>query len=146
MSQNSDYSELVPAACYARRSTGLQYYSIEHQLAQIEAFAVAKGFELVRTFTDDRSGLTLSGRPGLRALLGEALSGVAVFKTILVYDVSIWGRFQDLDQAAHYEFICRKSGISVEYCNEPFSNNGSPEANLIKQIKRSIAAEYSRDC
>jgi hypothetical protein len=24
-----------------------------------------------------------------------------------VYDVSRWGRFQDPDEAAHYEFLCK---------------------------------------
>ncbi|OYU70447.1 MAG: hypothetical protein CFE28_10875 [Alphaproteobacteria bacterium PA2] len=145
MNKASNPGPEAPAACYVRRSSGLQYYSIEHQLAAIATFASEKGFVIVRTFTDDRSGLNLSGRPGLSALLGEALSGSAIFQTILVYDVSRWGRFQDLDQAAHYEFLCRKAGIAVEYCNEPFANDGSPHSNLFKQIKRSIAAEYSRD-
>lgn len=134
-----------PAACYVRRSTGLQYYSIEHQLTAIETFAEKNRYEIVRTFKDEKSGLTLKGRPGLKALLSEALSGRPEFEAILIYDVSRWGRFQDLDQGAHLEFLCRRSGIKIEYCNEPFENNGSPESNLIKQIKRSIAAEYSRD-
>jgi len=63
---------------------------------------------------------------------------------VLVYDVSRWGRFQDLDQGAHYEFLCRRAGLAVEYCVEPFDNDGTPQAVLIKQVKRSMAAEYSR--
>ena len=145
MPKNPQRTPHIPAACYLRRSTGLQYYSLEHQISVIKGYAIERGYKIVRTFSDDKSGLTLSGRPGLKALLEEALGGQAPFVSILVYDVSRWGRFQDLDQGAHLEFLCRRAGIAIEYCNEPFDNDGSPQSNLIKQIKRSIAAEYSRD-
>lgn len=135
---------LVRAAQYLRRSTGLQGSSLEQQAAAIAAYASARGYQVVQTFRDDRSGLDLKGRPGLRRLLAEALGPAPGFRAILVHDVSRWGRFQDLDQGAHYEFLCRKAGLVVEYCAEPFDNDGSPQANLIKQVKRSMAAEYSR--
>ncbi len=135
---------LVRACTYLRRSTGLQAYSIEHQEQALAEYADQHGYQIVETFSDDASGLTLKKRPGLKQLLQRALGPEPGFSTILVYDVSRWGRFQDLDQGAHYEFLVRKAGIAVEYCHEPFENDGSPEANLIKQIKRSMAAEYSR--
>jgi hypothetical protein len=36
--------------------------------------------------------------------------------------VSRWGRFQDIDESAHYEFICKRSGLNVVYCAEQFEN------------------------
>lgn len=139
-------TRLIPAARYLRRSSGLQATSLDHQAAAIDAYAASHGFEIVETFCDaDRSGLTLKGRPGLQALLGRAMTAAPGFAAILVFDVSRWGRFQDLDEAGHYEFLCRKAGIAVCYCAEPFENDGSPQAELIKQIKRGLAAEYSRD-
>jgi hypothetical protein len=59
--------------------------------------------------------------------------------------VSRWGRFQDIDESAHYEFVCRKAGISVEYCAEGFKNDGSIVTTLVKGIKRAMAGEYSRE-
>ncbi len=53
------------------------------------------------------------------------MSGRAQFKVILVYDVSRWGRFQDVDEAAHYEFLCRSASVPVRYCAEQFENDGS---------------------
>ena len=73
------------------------------------------------------------------------ISGAAGFNTILVYDVSRWGRFQDSDESAHYEFICRQAGVSIEYCAEQFSNDGSLTATIVKNIKRAMAGEYSRE-
>ena len=73
------------------------------------------------------------------------MSGRADFHVILVYDVSRWGRFQDSDESAHYEFICRQAGVAVEYCAEQFENDGSLAATVIKNIKRAMAGEFSRE-
>ena len=68
---------------------------------------------MLRVFEDSgRSGLRLEGREALQALMGEVKSGRADFKAILVYEVSRWGRFQDADESAYYEYICKRpSGI-----------------------------------
>jgi len=89
--------------------------------------------------------VTLKGRAGLQQLLTDVLSGHACFDVILVYDVSRWGRFQDDNEAAHYEFLCRRSGVSVHYCAEPFANDGTMAATLLKSLKRIMAKEYSRE-
>src|SRR5438034_2286376 len=77
--------------------------------------------------------------------LDDVRLGLAYFKVILVYDVSRWGRFQDSDESAYYEFICKDAGISVEYCAEQFDNDGSLTATILKNIKRAMAGEYSRE-
>jgi len=59
--------------------------------------------------------------------------------------VSRWGRFQDVDEAAHYEFVCRQAGIHIEYCAEQFDNDGNPMGALLKSMKRIMAAEFSRE-
>ena len=56
------------------------------------------------------------------------------YRAILVYDVSRWGRFQDTDESAYYEFICKQAGIQVIYCAEQFENDGSPTATIIKSV------------
>jgi DNA invertase Pin-like site-specific DNA recombinase len=137
---------VIPAAQYLRMSREHQRYSIRNQARAIASFATEHGYQVVRTYTDPgRSGLTLRERPGLRSLLAEAMSPHRSFKAVLVLDVSRWGRFQDLDQSAHYEFLCREAGVSIVYCAEPFENDGSPAMALMKQIKRLMAAEYSRE-
>jgi len=62
-----------------------------------------------------------------------------------VYDVSRWGRFQDADESAYYEYICRRAGVSVHYCAEQFENDGSPVSTIVKGVKRAMAGEYSRE-
>lgn len=127
-------------------STDHQKYSTENQAAVIAAYAERRGFEIVRTYADEgRSGLNLDGRKELQRLLDDVQGGRADFSAILVYDVSRWGRFQDVDEAAAYEYACRRAGIAVHYCAEEFENDGSMPANVIKVMKRAMAGEYSRE-
>lgn len=90
--------------------------------------------------------MRIDGREALQRLIRDVESGEADFSVILVYDVSRWGRFQDADESAYYEYICRRAGISVHYCAEQFDNDCSPVATIVKGVKRAMAGEYSRDC
>lgn len=139
-------SPIKRAAQYVRMSTEQQQYSTVNQAAAIAAWAAERGIEIVATYEDaGRSGLSLAGRPGLRQMIADVATGPRNFDAILVYDVSRWGRFQDADESAHLEFLCRSAGVSVHYCAEPFTNDGTPIANFCKVMKRALAAEYSRE-
>lgn len=136
----------IPAAQYLRMSTEHQRYSLDNQTAAIREYAEARGFAIVQTYADaGKSGLSIKGRDGLQRLLADVVTGQQNYAAILVLDVSRWGRFQDTDQAAHYEFICRDAGVNVHYCGEPFENDGSMVASIVKNLKRVMAAEYSRE-
>jgi len=127
-------------------STEHQRYSTENQSEVIAQYAARCGFDVVRTYADNgKSGLRIEGRDALRLLLTDAQSGCAEFKAILVYDVSRWGRFQDADESAYYEYICRRAGIEVRYCAEQFENDGTIASTIVKTVKRAIAGEYSRE-
>lgn len=133
------------AAQYLRMSTDEQYYSTLNQAEAIAGYAAAHNIEVVRTYSDDaRSGLQLNGRPGLKLLLSDVEAGKANFDVILVYDVSRWGRFQDADESAYYEYLCKKCGVPVVYCTEDFKNDGSLVSTIIKALQRAEAADYSR--
>jgi DNA invertase Pin-like site-specific DNA recombinase len=127
-------------------STDLQKYSTENQLETIRRYAEQRGYTIVRIFEDSgRSGLTIDDRDGLKALMLEVQSGTADFQAILVYDVSRWGRFQDADEGAFHEHLCSRAGIRVHYCGEQFDNDGSIGSILLKNVKRVMAGEYSRE-
>lgn len=137
---------LIPAALYLRMSTEHQKYSILNQKLVIGDFAKRNGFNVVKAYADEgKSGVLLKRRTGLKQLLADVVGGCPPFKAILVYDVSRWGRFQNCDESAHYEFLCANAGVQVQYCAEPFPNDGSPQSALLKAVKRSMAAEYSRE-
>jgi DNA invertase Pin-like site-specific DNA recombinase len=137
---------LLPAAQYLRMSTEHQQYSLENQSAAIQKYAESHGFKVVRTYSDAaKRGLVLRHRKGLQQLLHDVVSGSQDYRVILVYDVSRWGRFQDTDESAHYEFICKSTGVPVHYCAETFSNDGTLPSLIMKTLKRTMAAEFSRE-
>lgn len=134
------------AAEYVRMSTEHQQYSTENQADKIREYAQRRGIEIVRTYADaGKSGLRIDGRQALQQLIKDVETGTADFQIILVYDVSRWGRFQDADESAYYEYICRRAGIQVAYCAEQFENDGSPVSTIVKGVKRAMAGEYSRE-
>jgi DNA invertase Pin-like site-specific DNA recombinase len=134
------------AAQYLRMSTEHQQYSTENQALAIEKYAQTNGFEIIQTYLDiAKSGVLLRRRAGLQRLLEDVVRGDCRYRAILVYDVSRWGRFQDSDEAAHYEFMCKSAGIPVHYCAETFANDGSMPSLVMKALKRTMAGEYSRE-
>jgi DNA invertase Pin-like site-specific DNA recombinase len=137
---------LTLAAKYVRMSTEHQQYSIDNQADAIGLYAREHNMEIVRTYADSgKSGLSIHNRPGLRQLITDVEGGSPGYAAILIYDVSRWGRFQDVDESAYYEYRCRRAKIALHYCVEPFSNDGSAWAALAKTLKRTMAAEYSRE-
>ena len=139
-------SQSIPAAQYLRMSTEHQQFSLENQSTAIQKYAESHGFEIVRTYSDAaKSGVVLKHRNGLRQLLEDVVRGDAGYQAILVYDVSRWGRFQDTDESAHYEFLCKSAGVPVHYCAETFANDGTLPSLIMKALKRTMAGEYSRE-
>ncbi|MFH0131896.1 recombinase family protein [Variovorax sp. VaC1] len=137
---------LFRAAEYVRMSTEHQQYSTLNQNDRIREYAAQRGIQIVKTYADEgKSGLRIDGRLALQHLIRDVEAGTADFSIILVYDVSRWGRFQDADESAYYEYICRRAGIQVAYCAEQFENDGSPVSTIVKGVKRAMAGEYSRE-
>lgn len=137
---------LIRAAAYVRMSTEHQQYSTNNQMDIIREYAERRGMDIVKTYSDEgKSGLNIQGRDSLGQMISEVQNNATDFACILVYDVSRWGRFQDADESAYYEYICRRAGIAVHYCAEQFENDGSPVSTIVKGVKRAMAGEYSRE-
>src|ERR1700679_4091038 len=89
------------AAHYVHMSTEHQQYSPENQADIIRQYAANHNMEIVRVYSDHgRSGLNIAGREGLNPLMADVEAKRTDFTSLLVYDVSRWGRFQDVDESA----------------------------------------------
>ena len=73
----------------------------------------------------------------LRQLITDVQNGNAGFAVILVYDISRWGRFQDADESAYYEYLCKRAGIEVHYC-------ASSSRTTVAPLRRSSRASSGR--
>lgn len=146
MSKASAPRDPCLAAAYVRMSTEHQRYSTNNQMDVIEDYAKRRGLKIVKRYSDEgKSGLSIQGRDSLGQLIRDVQNGGDQYSCILVYDVSRWGRFQDADESAYYEYICRQAGVAVHYCAEQFENDGSPVSTIVKGVKRAMAGEYSRE-
>jgi len=134
------------AAAYVRMSTEHQQYSTSNQMDVVREYAKRRGLEIAKVYSDEgKSGLNIQGRDSLAQMIQDVQGGQINFSCILVYDVSRWGRFQDADESAYYEYLCRRAGVTVHYCAEQFENDGSPVSTIVKSVKRAMAGEYSRE-
>ncbi|WP_423459525.1 recombinase family protein [Ottowia sp. VDI28] len=136
----------VRAAAYLRMSSDRQELSLSTQLEAIRAYASKNGLSIVGVYEDAaKSGLSIAHRDGMKRLLRDVMGMPRPFDVVLVYDVSRWGRFQDIDAAAYYEYTCRMNGARVVYVQEPFGSDIDPLTALLKTLKRAMAAEYARE-
>lgn len=136
----------IKVAQYLRMSTEHQQYSLDNQSSYISDYANSHNMEVGYTYNDaGKSGLTISGRPGLKKLLDDAINKKIDIEAILVYDVSRFGRFPNIDEAAHYSYLLGESGVRIIYCAEPFSDE-HPEMSMFGlSYQRLGAASYSRN-
>jgi DNA invertase Pin-like site-specific DNA recombinase len=103
--------ENMLAAQYLRVSTERQEYSLECQRAGIETYARQHNFTVCRTYIDAaRSGLEIKHRQELCQLLHDVLGGNCPYRSILVYDVRGWGRFQDQTRPHTMSFCAKRRG------------------------------------
>ena len=105
------------AASYVRTATKPQQDLISNQVDAIRKYAKRCGLQIVKEYVDEgKSGLNVQNRESLTQLIWDVQNGQINFSFVLLYGVSRWGRFQDADESAYYEYICRLAGVSVHYC------------------------------
>lgn len=134
-------------ALYLRRSTDeiQQSDSIAAQEELLRGWATAHGhFVTAETFVDNASGRS-ADRPAFRRLSALVASGAAPFDAVLVRDITRWGRFQNIDESAFWEFYFLTHGVKVFYAQETFRDDDGPFAGIQKTLRRYVAAEFSRE-
>lgn len=141
-------AQVKKAIAYYRHSAeDKQENSVPIQRNHAQKFAKQYGIEIIHEEADEGKSGLLSSRPGFEKLFNEWVlnPNAPDFDYVLVYDVSRWGRFQDQDEAAYYEFRCKQNGKRVIYISRGFPKE---EQKLISHLQTSIerymAAEYSR--
>lgn len=134
-------------ALYMRRSTNeeLQADSLAVQEEILARFASDRQLDIVRVFSESASGRSADGRTEFVRLMDLVTSDRHDFDAVLVRDVSRWGRFDNADEAAYWDFLAFRHGVEVIYVEESFGRDSSPYAGLMKAMKRVQAAEFSRE-
>jgi DNA invertase Pin-like site-specific DNA recombinase len=125
----------ISAAAYVRTATENQG-STSNQMDAIRKYAERRGIQIVKEYCDaGKNGLRAEGRESLAEMIRDVQNGQFNFSAILLYGVSRWGRFQDADESAYYEFICRRAEVSVHYCAEQFESEAVHVSVIVKCLK-----------
>lgn len=134
-------------AYYRHSAEDKQENSVAIQRQHTHKFAENNNIEIIHEESDEgKSGLS-ANRPGFGRLFDEWIlnPNTQEFDYVLVYDVSRWGRFQNQDEAAFWEFQCRDRGKQVIYVSRGFPKEEQQlVSSLQTSIERYMAAEYSR--
>ncbi len=116
-------------------------HSASDQMDVIREYAKRHGMLIVKEYSDEgKSGLNIQDRESMAQMIRDVKSGQINFSVILLLDVSRWGRFQDADESAYYEYLCRRAGVSVHYCAGHPESEGSSASTIIKSVKETIRA------
>jgi site-specific DNA recombinase len=106
-------SSLKLAVGYMRCSTEMQEDSPEQQKQEIERFAAQHGYQVLDWYVDfGKSGTTFEERPAFQNLR-RMVERKPMFRYVICYDESRWGRAIDIDESTHWKFYFRKRGVDV---------------------------------
>ena len=127
-------------AAYVRTAITDQHLA-SNQMEVIREYAKRHGMQIVEEYFDvGKSGVIIRDREALEQMVRDVESGQINFSAILLHDVSRWGRFQDADESAYYEYLCRRAGVSVHYCAGYPESEGISAPTIVKNVKESIRA------
>ena len=135
-------------AYYRHSAEGRQENSIEIQREAVHIFAEKYDIEIVEEFEDaGKSGLNAEGREGFQTLLERVKQDDV--DNVICYDITRWGRFQNIDHSAAYEAKCAEHGVKVVYVvHGDLSKNEEDKDSFLdiqKALERKMAGKYSRE-
>jgi DNA invertase Pin-like site-specific DNA recombinase len=135
MSTSQTVPPPISAVAYVRTATENQD-SASNQMDTIRKYADRRGIQIVKEYSDaGKSGLGAQGLESLAELIRSVQNRPINFSAILLHDVSRWGRFQNADESAYYEFICRRAGVSVHYCADQFESEAIHVSMIVRFLK-----------
>ncbi len=143
----SSLSKKKAIAYYRHSAEDKQENSVSIQRDHAHTFANKYNIEIIHEEADEgKSGLS-AHREGFQKILNNWVLNESAehFDYILVYDVSRWGRFQNPDESAMYEFECTKRGKKLVFIDKGMPQEGQALINHLQtSIERYMAADFSR--
>lgn len=127
------------AVIYARFSSDKQREeSIEDQVRVCSQFAASKGFEIVKTYTDEaRSGTNAAGRPGFQKMILDAQA--QRWTKVIVYKTDRFARSRY--DSAVYKAKLRKCGVEIVTAAESVPDG--PDGIILESVLEGMAEYYS---
>jgi len=147
--QISDVTHKRALAYYRHSAEDKQENSVAIQRDHAFKFAAEHGIEIIHEIADEGKSGLLADRPGFNSLFSDWIGNpnAPVFDYVLVYDPSRWGRFEDKNEAGHYEFLCKEDGKTVVYVSIGFPRGEDDELGFSMRItmERQMAFIHSKN-
>jgi site-specific DNA recombinase len=138
------HPSFMPAVGYLRRSTSRQEKSLEDQRSEIEQYAAANGYRILRWFQDDSiSGDATECRLGFQQL-HKAACGNRDFNAILIWDQDRFGRFDSVE-AGYWIHPLRKAGVKLVSVTEGPLNWDDFTGRVMYSLKQEGKHQFLRD-
>jgi site-specific DNA recombinase len=139
--ENRDH---FPTVAYLRRSTSKQEKSLDDQRTEIERYAAANGYRIVRWYQDDGiSGDATECRDGFLKLHKAACNG-RNFDVVLVWDQDRFGRFDSME-AGYWIHPLRKAGVRLVSVTEGPINWDDFTGRVMYGLKQEGKHQFLRD-
>jgi site-specific DNA recombinase len=139
-----DNRDQIPTVAYLRRSTSKQEKSLDDQRSEIERYAAANGYRIVRWYQDDGiSGDATECREGFLSLHKAACNG-RDFDVILVWDQDRFGRFDSME-AGYWIHPLRKAGVRLVSVTEGPINWDDFTGRVMYGLKQEGKHQFLRD-
>src|SRR5262245_33002952 len=134
----------ISAVAYLRRSTSRQEKSLDDQRTEIEQYAAANGYHILRWFQDDGiSGDATERRDGFLAFHKAACNG-RDFDVLLVWDQDRFGRFDSME-AGYWIHPLRKAGVKLVSVTEGPINWDDFTGRVMYSLKQEGKHQFLRD-
>ncbi|WP_353740116.1 recombinase family protein [Desulfobacter postgatei] len=114
-------------AIYVRSSKDRHDVSCEAQRAELQEYAISKGYNQIHIFEDKALSSTRDIRPQFDDMVGQATSANPPFKTILCKDTSRFGRDSTEKNVLLWQ-LRKKHGIEVVFKDMPHTGSFMDEA------------------
>lgn len=115
--------------------------SLVAQRRACEAYAAARGYTIVRTWSDEARTATTDDRPAFLDMIGEITRGRLRADVLLVHKLDRFAR--NRYDSAFYRRELRKAGCRLESVLEQLDD--SPESVILESILEGMAEYYSKN-
>jgi site-specific DNA recombinase len=130
----------MKSVIYARYSSDNQREeSITAQVRACTEYAKAKGYTVVKVYTDEARSATTDDRPGFKAMINDAK--LSLFDVLLVHKLDRFSR--DRYDSVYYKRELKKAGVRLISVLEHLDD--SPESVILESVIEGMAEYYSRN-
>ena len=129
--------DAIPAVAYYRMSSAKQDRSIQDQRSEVEPYAAARGYQIIRCYVDEAISGRRDDRPELTRLKNDA-QHLGDFQVVLCWDQDRLSREDHCDAFDHWLHL-RRYGVRIETVRQ-----GALDIESLPGVIQSIVVQHGK--